>query len=42
MNAYTNWVAKIQGKTDSNVDVRVEAKFEIPSGEPYAGGWCRP
>jgi glucoamylase len=22
--------------------VRVEAKFEIPSGEPYAGGWCRP
>jgi glucoamylase len=24
------------------VDVRIEPKFEIPSGEPYTGGWCRP
>jgi hypothetical protein len=22
--------------------VRIEPKFEIPSGEPYTGGWCRP
>ena len=27
---------------DANVDVRVEPKFEIPSGTPYEGGWCRP
>lgn len=42
MNAYQGWVAKVQKMQDDNVDVRVEAKFEIPSGTPYAGGWCRP
>ena len=42
MDAYQGWVAKVQKKNDDNVDVRVEAKFEIPSGEPSAGGWCRP
>jgi glucoamylase len=26
----------------SNNDVRIEPKFEIPSGAPYTGGWCRP
>lgn len=42
MDAYQGWVAKVQHKPDENVDVRVEAKFEIPSGDAYAGGWCRP
>lgn len=42
MRSYTNWVSKIQNKQDNNVDVRVEPKFNIPSGEPYTGGWCRP
>lgn len=39
---YVSWVKNVQNKPDSNVDVRVEAKFEIPSGDPYNGGWCRP
>ena len=42
MTAYAQWVQKVQGKTDTNVDVRTEPKFEIPSGDPYTGGWCRP
>lgn len=33
----------MQSESDpNNVDVRVEAKFEIPSGKPYGGAWCRP
>jgi len=39
---YVAWVKNVQSQQDNNVDVRVEAKFEIPSGTPYAGGWCRP
>jgi len=43
LTAYTGWVKKVQGKTDPNhIDVRIEPKFEIPSGNPYTGGWCRP
>ncbi len=39
---YAEWVEKVQHMPDANVDVRVEPKFEIPSGKPYEGGWCRP
>ena len=43
LDAYAGWVKKVQHKTDPNgIDVRIEPKFEIPSGEPYTGGWCRP
>ena len=43
LDAYVNWVAKVQHMSDPNdIDVRIEPKFEIPSGEPYSGGWCRP
>ena len=43
VGAYADWVKKVQHKTDPNgIDVRIEPKFEIPSGEPYSGGWCRP
>lgn len=43
MVSYTNWVAKVQNQSDPNGnDVRIEPKFEIPSGKPYTGGWCRP
>jgi len=43
LTAYAGWVKKVQGKTDPNdIDVRIEPKFEIPSGDPYTGGWCRP
>jgi len=43
LEGYNSWVQKVQHKTDPNdIDVRIEPKFEIPSGEPYTGGWCRP
>jgi len=42
-DAYLGWVELVQGKNDPNgIDVRVEPKFEVPSGEPFTGGWCRP
>jgi len=43
MSAYQGWVKNVQSQKDPNgIDVRVEPKFEIPSGSPYSGGWCRP
>ena len=40
---FPGWVGKVQHKNDPNgIDVRIEPKFEIPSGDPYTGGWCRP
>jgi glucoamylase len=43
LEGYAGWVSKVQHKADpNNIDVRIEPKFEIPSGEPYTGGWCRP
>lgn len=42
MDAYVKWVNNTQNQKDDNNDVRIEPKFEIPSGAPYTGGWCRP
>lgn len=43
MTSYQNWVHKVQNEADPNdIDVRVEPKFVIPSGQAYSGGWCRP
>ena len=42
LDPYVTWVTQEQQKYDPNVDVRVEPKFEICSGDPYSGGWCRP
>lgn len=42
MYDYQSWVAMVQKKPDKNNDVRIEPKFNIPSGDPYTGGWCRP
>jgi len=43
LDGYVKWVGIVQHKYDpNNIDVRIEPKFEIPSGEPYTGGWCRP
>ena len=43
MEAYVGWVTKVQKKFDpNNIDVRIEPKFEIPSGDPYTGEWGRP
>jgi len=43
LEGYVHWVGVVQQKDDpNNIDVRIEPKFEIPSGDPYTGGWCRP
>ena len=43
LTAYVGWVKKVQNKVDPNkIDVRIEPKFEIPSGDPYLGEWGRP
>ena len=40
---YLNWIQLIQSKTDPNgIDIRIEPKYEIPSGNSYTGAWCRP
>lgn len=43
MKSYVNWVAMVQKKIDPNgFDIRINPKFELPSGDAYVGGWCRP
>jgi glucoamylase len=43
LKSYTAWVLKAQSQTDPNgIDVRTEPKFELPNGEVFSGGWCRP
>jgi glucoamylase len=40
---YLRWIQLVQSKKDPNgIDVRIEPKYEIPSGDAYTGGWCRP
>jgi len=40
---YVDWVRKVQGETDpQGFDVRINPKFELPNGEVFVGGWCRP
>jgi glucoamylase len=42
-NDYLKWVQLVQSKRDPNgIDIRIEPKYEIPSGDAYTGGWCRP
>lgn len=43
MKAYVGWVAHVQKLVDPNgYDIRINPKFELPNGEVYMGGWCRP
>ena len=44
MESYITWVLGRQALSSVNdeVDVRVEPKFMIPSGDVFDGGWCRP
>lgn len=43
MKAYTGFVLHTQSEIDPNGnDVRINPKFELPNGEVYVGGWCRP
>eukprot|EP01064_Diplonema_japonicum_P019245 TRINITY_DN2793_c0_g1_i2.p1 TRINITY_DN2793_c0_g1~~TRINITY_DN2793_c0_g1_i2.p1 ORF type:complete len:514 (+),score=174.76 TRINITY_DN2793_c0_g1_i2:80-1543(+) len=43
MTAYTGWVKARQAEQDPHdISVLTEPKFELPSGEVFPGGWCRP
>ena len=43
MKHYVEWVRKVQNEVDpQGFDVRINPKFELPNGEVYVGGWCRP
>lgn len=43
MKAYVGWVLHVQSETDPyGYDIRINPKFELPNGEVYIGGWCRP
>jgi len=43
MKSYVNWIKRVQSETDpQGFDVRINPKFELPNGEVYVGGWCRP
>ena len=43
MKSYVNWVSRVQSETDpQGFDVRINPKFELPDGQVYVGGWCRP
>jgi len=40
---YLKWIQLIQSKKEPNgIDIRIEPKYEIPSGTAYTGGWCSP
>jgi glucoamylase len=40
LSAYIKWVENMQAQTDA--DPHTEPKWDISSGKPYEGGWCRP
>lgn len=43
MDTYVKWVLLLQSKSDPHGEsVFAEPKFEIPSGDVFHGGWCRP
>ena len=43
MKAYVGWVNTVQHETDPNgFDIRINPKFELPNGQVFVGGWCRP
>ena len=43
LKSYTQWVLNTFNAIPYNkIDTRIEPKFELPYGEVYTGGWCRP
>ncbi len=43
LKSYVSFVLHTQSEIDPNGnDVRINPKFELPNGEVYVGGWCRP
>jgi len=42
-DAWLSWVERSQTQSDPHgQSILTEPKFEIPSGKPFAGAWCRP
>lgn len=43
MSDYIQWVLNVQSEADpNNIDIRIEPKFNLPNGDVFTGGWCRP
>jgi len=43
MEKWLAWTERMQGQSDPHgIEIFTEPKFEIPSGKPFAGAWCRP
>ena len=43
MSDYIEWVITVQSEPDpNNIDIRTEPKFNLPNGDVFTGGWCRP
>lgn len=43
MKAYVGWVSHVQKIVDPNgFDIRINPKFQLPNGQVFVGGWCRP
>lgn len=43
VKAYIGWVVNNMMEADPNgIDVRTEPKFNLPNGDVFSSGWCRP
>lgn len=43
MQAWIKWLLKIQDESDPNgIDIITEPKYNLPEGDVFTGGWCRP
>jgi glucoamylase len=43
VKAYVGWVVNNMMEADPNgIDVRAEPKFNLPNGDVFTSGWCRP
>jgi len=43
MQSYVRWINHIHSESDpNNVDIRGEVKFNLPDGDVFDKGWCRP
>lgn len=43
VKAYIGWVTTVMMEADPNgVDIRADPKFNLPNGDVFTGGWCRP
>lgn len=43
MKSYVGWVNRVHAEADpNNIDIRGEVKFNLPDGDVFTSGWCRP